>query len=58
MRIKRNILNYKDPNTGQYTPIPVVMSGGNDELKQEINELNEKIVQLEGKLVDGNEVAY
>lgn len=45
MRIKRNVLKYKDPSTGEYTPVPVVVSGGNDELQQEIDELNEKIVQ-------------
>lgn len=50
MKIKTNLLSYKDPDTGIYTPIPVIVSGDNEEIMKEITELNEKIVQLEDKL--------
>ena len=45
MKIKTNVLKYKDPDTGTYTPIPIVVSGDNEEIMKEITELNEKIVQ-------------
>lgn len=45
MKIKKNILNYKDPNTGEYTSIPVIVSDVNEEIRKEVTELNEKLVQ-------------
>lgn len=46
MKIKTNVLKYKDPDTGTYTPIPIVVSGDNEEIMKDITELNEKLVQL------------
>lgn len=34
MRIKTGILNYKDPNTGDYVSIPVIASGEDIDNKQ------------------------
>lgn len=38
MKIKTNILKYKDPNTGKYTSIPVVASGEDVSDKQDKND--------------------
>lgn len=46
MKIKTNVLNYKDPDTGEYTSIPVIVSDVNEEIRKDITELNEKLVQL------------
>lgn len=35
MKVKTNLLSYKDPDTGVYTPIPVVISGENINNKQD-----------------------
>lgn len=35
MKIKANLLKYKDPNTGSYSPIPVVVSGEDIANKQD-----------------------
>lgn len=50
MKIKTNVLKYKDPDTGTYAPIPIVVSGDNEEIMKEITELNEKLVQETSKL--------
>lgn len=62
MKIKANLLKYKDPNTGSYSPIPVVVSGEDIANKQDkvdnslnttdktivgsINELSREIADL------------
>lgn len=45
MKVKKNVLNYKNPDTGEYTSIPVIVSDVNEEIRKEVTELNEKIVQ-------------
>lgn len=34
MKVKKNILKYKHPDTGEYTPIPIVVSGTNENEKE------------------------
>ena len=58
MKVKKNILKYKNPDTNEYTPIPIVVSGDNEEIMKEINELNEKIVQYEKNPLYGKKVSF
>lgn len=66
MKIKANLLKYKDPNTGSYSPIPVVVSGEDIANKQDkvdntlnttdktivgsINELSREIVDQQNQI--------
>lgn len=62
MKIKKNILKYKNPTTGEYDPIPVVATDGVSKESIEaalgytpadegdVTELNEKLVQETGKI--------
>jgi hypothetical protein len=65
MKIKTNVLNYKDPDTGEYVAVPVVVSGNDENVTAEnivealgytpaneevVEELNEKLVQLDVKV--------
>lgn len=64
MRIKKNILKYKNPTTGEYNPIPVVATDGvtKDSIEaalgyvpadeEDVSELNEKLVQLDNSIFD------
>lgn len=66
MKIKKNLLNYKNPDTGDYTPIPIIVSGGSGNVELTAKSISDALgytpanaSDLDGKLdIDYNLKGY